>query len=168
MSKEDREMEDELGEKQAEEEDKEENKEEENERVEKTSQELAKERTLKAKKRSKLAADRTDYAEDRTLLANERTFAGWAKAAFASIGLGLGFQAFFQKVEPTWVPKGIATLFILLGMLLIWLAERRADGLLTERTGNHVKLMSRKMFRIMAIAVSLGGVALILCIWLLI
>jgi putative membrane protein len=115
--------------------------------------------------RTEKAAKRTDFAEDRTLLANERTFAGWARTAFASIGLGLGFQALFKSAEPTWVPKCVATLFILLGIFLICLAERRADRLLHERSGNHAKLMSCRIFRIMAISVSIGGALLIASIW---
>ena len=54
-----------------------------------------------------LAEDRTDLAEDRTLLANERTFSGWARTAMASIGIGIGFNALFAKVEPSWVAKAM-------------------------------------------------------------
>jgi len=132
------------------------------------SNELAEESTEEAKERSELAEERTSYAEDRTLLANERTFAGWARTSFAAIGLGLGFQALFRKAEPVWAPKCVATLFILLGILVIWLAERRADRLLGERSGNHVNLTSRRTFRIMAVSVSAGGIALIASIWFLI
>ena len=86
------------------------------------SNELTEERTEEAKERSELAEERTSFAEDRTLLANERTFAGWARTSFAAIGLGLGFQALFKNAEPVWAPKCVATLFILLGILVIWLA----------------------------------------------
>lgn len=133
-----------------------------------SSAELAQERTEEAKDRSELAKERTSFAEDRTLLANERTFAGWAKTSFGAIGLGLGFQALFKNAEPVWVPKCVATLFILLGVLIIWLAERRADRLLAERSGNHVNLTSRRTFRTMAVSVTAGSIALITCIWFLI
>ncbi len=116
----------------------------------------------------KLAEERTDFAEDRTLLANERNFAGWGRTAFAAIGLGLGFQAIFNKVEPAWVPKLIATLFILLGVLLIWLAHNRSIKVLQERSEHHVNLTSSKTFLTMAVAISLGGAALITAIWFLI
>ncbi len=125
------------------------------------SEELAAERTDQAQ-------ERTDFAEDRTLLANERTFAGWGRTSFAAIGLGLGFQALFKSAEPAWIPKSVATLFILLGMLLIWLAERRAVRLLSEHSGNHVRLTSQRTFRVMAVSVSLGGAALIASIWFLV
>ena len=49
-----------------------------------------------------LARDRTDLAEDRTILANERTFAGWMRTGLATIGIALGFQALFGRVDPTW------------------------------------------------------------------
>ncbi|MEP2775350.1 MAG: DUF202 domain-containing protein [Luteolibacter sp.] len=129
---------------------------------------LAEKRTEKAKERSELAEERTDFAEDRTLLANERTYAGWSKTSFATIGLGLGFQALFRKAEPVWIPKGVATLFILLGILIIWLAARRAVRLLDKRSGTVVNLTSRRTFRIMAISVTIGALVLIASIWFLI
>ena len=64
--------------------------------------------------RSDLAEDRTDLAEDRTLLANERTFSGWARTALATVGIGLGFHVLFEALEPAWVAKAIATLFVAL------------------------------------------------------
>lgn len=133
----------------------------EKDKKEKSSQELAVERTDKAE-------ERTDYAEDRTLLANERTFAGWGRTSFASIGLGLGFQAIFKSAEPTWIPKAVATLFILLGILLIWLAQRRASQVMNNHSQNHVKLTSGRVFLIMAISVSAGGAVLIASIWFLV
>lgn len=132
------------------------------------SEELAEKRTEKSEQRSEMAEERTSFAEDRTLLANERTYAGWAKTSFAAIGLGLGFQALFRREGPEWIPKSVATLFILLGILIIWLAERRAVRVLNERSGNHVNLTSRRTFRMMAVAVSVGGVTLIASIWFLI
>lgn len=133
-----------------------------------SSNELAEERTEKAVERTEKAKERTSFAEDRTLLANERTFAGWAKTSFGAIGLGLGFQALFREAEPVWVPKCVATLFILLGVIVIWLAEKRAERLLEERSENHVNLTSPKTFYIMAVSVTGGSLALIACIWFLI
>ena len=51
-------------------------------------------------KRTSFAEDRTDWAEDRTAMANERTFAGWMRTALAAIGIGIGFNALFDKLEP--------------------------------------------------------------------
>ncbi len=118
--------------------------------------------------RDQLAQDRTDYAEDRTLLANERTFSGWARTSMAAIGIGLGFHVLFGKLEPQWVPKAIATLFILLGIFLIFAAERRAK-LLKERLDSHaVRPLTSLNIRIVAVAISMGAAALIAAIWMMI
>lgn len=118
--------------------------------------------------RTGLAEDRTDLAEDRTAMANERTFAGWARTAMAAIGIGLAFNALFSAMEPTWAPKAIATLFILLGVFLIAMAERRAcvvAGRLTTHAGRDMKQMNLK---IIAIAIGTGALALVAGLWLLV
>ena len=65
-----------------------------------------------------LSQARTDLAEDRTVLANERTFASWFRTGFAAVAIGLAFQALFLRMEPAWVPRTIATLFVGLGIAL--------------------------------------------------
>ncbi len=124
-------------------------------------QELAEDRTEKA-------SERTQYAEDRTLLANERTFAGWSRTSLACIGVGLGFQAIFRSVEPTWVAKSIATALIMLGVFVIWQAHRRAAELFEKKSGNGVRLMDPTNFKVMAIAISVVSAVLIGAIWFLI
>lgn len=118
--------------------------------------------------KQQLAVERTDMAEDRTLLANERTFAGWSRTALACIGVGLGFQAIFRSVEPTWVAKLIATMMILLGVYIIWMAERRATRLRNMKSGNGVKLMEPLNFLVMAIAITSAALILTAAIWFLI
>ncbi len=76
--------------------------------------------------RAELAQDRTDLAEDRTLLAHERSFAGWTRTGMAAVGIGLGFNALFQMLEPSWVPKAIATIFLFIAVFIFISAERRA------------------------------------------
>lgn len=124
-------------------------------------QELAEDRTEKA-------SERTRYAEDRTLLANKRTFAGWSRTSLACIGVGLGFQAIFRSVEPTWVAKSIATSLILLGVFIIWQAHRRAADLREKKSGSDLRLMDPTNFKVMAIAISLASAVLIGAIWFLI
>jgi len=76
--------------------------------------------------RRDLAEDRTDLAEDRTGLAVERTFAGWLRTGLAAVGIGLGFQALFRSIEPIWVAKALATVFVLIGIFIFSGAQRRA------------------------------------------
>src|SRR5688500_4008837 len=80
---------------------------------------------------------RTELAEDRTVLANERTFAGWMRTSLACIAIGVGFHALFGKVEPSWLPRLIASAFLVLAVLVIVLAERRATAV-NKRLNSHV------------------------------
>lgn len=118
-------------------------------------------------KKDNKAKDRTDLAEDRTLLANERTYAGWCRTSFGAIALGLGFNALFNKVEPTWVAKLIATLFILLGIYIIWKAQDRSLSVAEENSEHEVHITQASTYRVIAWTVISGGTMLIFSIWLL-
>ena len=108
---------------------------------------------------------RTDLAEDRTILANERTFAGWMRTSLACVALGVGFHAVFPTMKPEWVPRAIATAFLLLAIAVIVLAERRAAAVM-GRLSAHVVVTARSMnLRIFAAAVSVGSAALIAAMW---
>ena len=108
---------------------------------------------------------RNDLAEDRTILANERTFAGWMRTSLAAIAIGIGFQALFQKMEPAWLPRAIATAFLVMATLIIVLAERRASAVM-KRLSAHVVESARPLnLRIFVAVVSLAAMALIAAIW---
>jgi putative membrane protein len=110
---------------------------------------------------------RTDLAEDRTILANERTFAGWLRTSLGCVAIGVGFHALFNRMEPAWVPRAIATGFLLFAAAIVWLAARRAAAVM-RRLSPHVVVTARKMnLELMASAVSLGALALAVAIWLL-
>ena len=113
------------------------------------------------------AADRTDLAEDRTVLANERTFASWFRTGFAAVGIGLAFQALFLRMEPAWVPRAIATVFVLLGIFLFIAAERRACKVLSRLSAHQVKAFNHSRLRLMSWIASLAGLSLIAAMWLL-
>jgi putative membrane protein len=108
---------------------------------------------------------RNDLAEDRTILASERTFAGWTRTSLGCIALGLGFHALFNRMAPEWVPRAIATGFLLLGAVVIWLSLRRAAAV-AARLSPHVVEGARMMnLQLIATSVSLGASALALAIW---
>ena len=110
---------------------------------------------------------REDLAEDRTILANERTFGSWMRTSLACIAIGVGFRGLFDSMEPVWVPKAIATGFLLLAVLVILLAERRAAAVL-KRLDAHTIVTARVMnLRLFATLVVLGVTALALAIWML-
>lgn len=79
-----------------------------------------------AEERTTFAERRTDWAEDRTIMANERTFAGWMRTGLAAVGIGLGFNALFGKLEPAWLPKALATGFILVAIAIFLAAQKKA------------------------------------------
>jgi putative membrane protein len=111
-------------------------------------------------------ASRTDLAEDRTLLANERTFAGWLRTGFAAVGIGLGFNVLFREMEPFWLPRAIASVFILVGIFVAIAAERRACAV-RERLSAHVVESAKPInIRLITIATSVAAMALIAAIWL--
>lgn len=113
------------------------------------------------------AALRTELAEDRTILASERTFAGWMRTSLGCIAIGIGFHALFNKMQPSWVPRAISTWFLVLAVAILWLAVRRAAGVL-GRLSPHVVLAAKRMnLAIIASAVSAGAGALAGAIWLL-
>ncbi len=117
--------------------------------------------------RERLSQSRTDLAEDRTILANERTFAGWMRTSLASVAIGVGFHALFARLEPPWVPRAIATAFLLLAIMIIVLAERRAAAVM-ERLSAHIVVSAKAMnLQVFAASISLGAAALIGAIWLL-
>ena len=117
--------------------------------------------------RQRTEPSRTDLAEDRTLLANERTFAGWVRTSVGCIAIGVGFHALFNHMHPAWAPRAIATWFLLTGVVVVWLAVRRAAAVI-DRLSPHVVQSARAInLELIATAVSLGAAALAGAIWLL-
>lgn len=117
--------------------------------------------------RDGLAKDRTNFAEDRTIMATERTFAGWIRTAFAGIGIGIAFHALFGELEPPWLARAIATLFIAAGAVLAISAERRACKALERLSAHEMDAPSAPNFRLLAYAVALGAAILIAGLWIL-
>lgn len=110
-------------------------------------------------------ASKTDLAEDRTILANERTFGSWVRTSLGCIAIGVGFHALFNKVEPSWVPRLIATGFLALAAFIVWLAARRAAAV-TKRLSTHVVDRAQRVnLNLIASAVSLGAITLAGAIW---
>ena len=120
-----------------------------------------------ADKSTQWAEFRTDLAEDRNIMAMERTFAGWMRTAFAAIGIGLGFRALFGAWDPSWLPKAIATAFILGGGWLAITAERRACKTLARLNTHEFEAISTPNFRVMAYGVGIGALVLVTGLWVL-
>lgn len=117
--------------------------------------------------RGELARDRTDLAEDRTVLAHERSFAGWVRTGMAAVGIGLGFNALFDTLEPTWVPKAIATAFLVIGAYVFASAERRAGKMLARLEPHKVAELKPVRIGLLSWALVTVTAALAIAIWLL-
>lgn len=117
--------------------------------------------------KTELAEDRTELAEDRTLLANERTFAGWMRTGLSSVGIGLGFHALFNRMEPGWVPRAIATTFMLVGAFVFLAAQRRASKVTGRLDAHKVTAFSPVNLKLITWAMILTTVMLIASLWLL-
>ena len=115
--------------------------------------------------KQELARERTDLAEDRTLLANERTYAGWMRTGFASIAVGLGFQALFEMLKPAWIPKGIASAFLLIAVFVFVSAERRAAAMTKRFHPHEVETFKLVNLRLITIAAAGATIALAAAIW---
>lgn len=110
---------------------------------------------------------RNDLAEDRTVLANERTFASWMRTGFAAIGIGLAFNALFTRIRPEWVPKLIATVFLLIAVMIFLAAERRACTVLHRLHAHEVATIKVTHIRVITVAAVLATLSLVAVIWLL-
>ena len=98
-------------------------------------------------------------------MAVERTFAGWMRTSFGAIGIGLGFNALFEAVEPWWVARAIASVFIVLAAALAVVAQHRARKALGRMSGHAVDRPDAPHLRYIAWSVCAGALTLILAIW---
>ncbi|MBI1402505.1 MAG: DUF202 domain-containing protein [Porphyrobacter sp.] len=126
------------------------------------------ERDRTGEDRNQLAQDRTDLAEDRTILAHERSYAGWLRTGMAAIGIGIGFNALFGTMHPTWAAKGIATAFLLAAAQIFLSAERRARRAFGRLDAHAVSTLKPLRIRILSWALAVLSLALVLAIWLLV
>lgn len=117
--------------------------------------------------KEQLAEDRTDLAEDRTVLANERTFAGWMRTGLAAVGVGVGFNALFGRMEPDWVAKAIATLLLAIAVFIFVAAERRACAVIARLNTHAVETVRIRNLRLITLALVAATAGLIVAFWLL-
>ena len=113
-----------------------------------------------------LAEDRTDLAEDRTIMAVERTMASWMGSGMGLIGLGLGLRALFGQFDPAWLPKAMATFFMVLAIIVVQGAKRRMCSAINRMSANFVKAPSTRGMEIVAAGISAGAVMVAVGIWL--
>lgn len=112
-----------------------------------------------------LAERRTDWAEDRTLLANERTFASWLRAGLTAVAVGMGFQALFKTVEPTWIAKIIASVFITIGVIMFISAYHNACRMMLRMKSHTARPVPRRNLMVITALFVAGSIALAIVLW---
>ena len=115
--------------------------------------------------KTKWAEDRTDWAEDRTVLANERTFAGWMRTGMAGVAIAVGLRAVFDEANPTWLPKAVASVFLLTAILIFWTARRNARTAHARLTAHHAESQSTRVFTVVAALFSMAAIAVGGILW---
>lgn len=88
------------------------------------------------------------------------------RTSLASVAIGVGFHALFPKVEPPWVPRAIATAFLLLAIVVILSAERRAASVMGRLSANVVVTARPVNLKFFAGSISVAAAVLIAAIWL--
>lgn len=112
-----------------------------------------------------LAQDRTDWAEDRTIMANERTYAGWMRTGLATVGIGIGFNALFTKIEPEWLPRAMASAFILVGIFIFYAARRKSCAVMKRLSSHQARPIKSRQINFIALLLSAASLALLAGIW---
>ncbi|MEM8851869.1 MAG: DUF202 domain-containing protein [Pseudomonadota bacterium] len=112
-----------------------------------------------------LAEWRTDWAEDRTVLANERTFAGWMRTGMAAIAIAVGLRAVFNEAEPTWIPKAVATLFILAALAIFYAAWKNSCHGQRRLDTHDTNEQDTRTFGLLSAMFSVGAVAVCAVLW---
>lgn len=120
---------------------------------------------MAASDRTELAESRTDLAEDRTVLAHERSFAGWVRTGLTAVGIGLGFNALFATMQPAWMPKAIATGFLLVAIYIFVSADRRARSIIGKLEAHKISDLKPVKIRLLALALVGATIALVGALW---
>lgn len=112
------------------------------------------------------AQTRTDWAEDRTILANERTFSSWTGTGLGSLGMAVALQAVFGAVEPTWVAKTVASVFVLASIYIFLSALRNTKQARERMHASDVEPKSQKSLMVIAYSMCVGAIAVGIILWL--
>ena len=67
-----------------------------------------------------LAAQRTKMASERTRMANERTMVAWVRTGLALTGFGAVVPRLLADIQPEWLVRFIAILFVVSGSLTVF------------------------------------------------
>ncbi|MEM7489019.1 MAG: DUF202 domain-containing protein [Pseudomonadota bacterium] len=116
-------------------------------------------------KKTDWAEARTEWAEDRTVLANERTFAGWMRTGMGAIAVALGLKAVFSAAEAPWIPKTVASAFILAAVVIFWAARTQACRSQSRLDTHDAKAQSTTNFTMLSTIFIVSAIATGAILW---
>lgn len=109
----------------------------------------------------------TELSEDRTLLSNERTFSSWMGTGLACVGVAIGLHAVFGAIDPTWLAKLVASIFLFTALAIYWAAVRQACKTYTRLRNTDVEVQGANMFKRIAFLMSAATLGVGVILWLL-
>ncbi|WP_333683703.1 YidH family protein [Pontibaca methylaminivorans] len=116
--------------------------------------------------KSDLSEIRTGWSEDRVLLSNERTFGSWMRTGMSSLVVGIGLQAVFHSMEPVWIAKIAASLFIAIAIMIFLIAAFH-DSRAQRRINEHdVESMPAGRMWLIAVTLSVASLLVAMILWL--
>lgn len=123
-------------------------------------------KTSRNNKTQAMARERTDWAEYRTVLVHERMFAGRTRTGLISIGMGLTVLTVLRAMEPSWVPKAVASAFIFLALLIFYGAWRKSCQAIERLSAHSVEAVPRCRFSLIAAMMSFASLGVAMVVWL--
>lgn len=109
----------------------------------------------------------TELSEDRTLLSNERTFSSWMGTGLACVGVAIGLHAVFGAIDPTWLAKLVASIFLFAALAIYWAAVRQACKTYSRLRNTDVEVQGANMFKRIAFLMSAATIGVGAILWLL-
>jgi len=94
------------------------------------------------------------------VLARERSFAGRVGTGMATLCADGGFHALFGSFSLAWVPKAIATIFLLIAIFVFLSAERRACRILDNLDPHNIAVVKPIRIRLLSWALAATTTAL--------
>lgn len=107
----------------------------------------------------------TQWSEDRTLLANERTFSSWMGTGLACVGVAIGLNAVFGSLDPKWLAKLVASIFLVTALMIYWAAVRQACKTYTRLNNNDIEVQGSRTFKRLGAIMSVGTVGVGVVLW---
>ncbi len=100
-------------------------------------------------------------------MANERTFSSWMGTGLACIGVAIGLKAVFGAIDPTWLAKLAASVFLAIAIYIFFMAQRQACKTFARLTERDAEALPGKAFKMLAIFMSFATVFTGVVLWML-